>query len=119
MSAWLGGAPSHDAIPAQVTLSEGRDHTAKFKDADRLYHLKRESDLVALRREIEKRMVASVQSGDVVSSTPLALDLRGPGLQPMVLVDLPGIIQVRGGGRFDQTGRREAWLRVEGEVAGC
>eukprot|EP00730_Choanoeca_flexa_P018456 TRINITY_DN8975_c0_g1_i3.p1 TRINITY_DN8975_c0_g1~~TRINITY_DN8975_c0_g1_i3.p1 ORF type:complete len:948 (+),score=268.23 TRINITY_DN8975_c0_g1_i3:156-2999(+) len=79
--------------PIQVTLSEGRDHTAKFKDADRLYHLKRDSDLEALRSQIEKRMIASVQSGDVVSATTLALDLRGPGLQPMVLVDLPGIIQ--------------------------
>eukprot|EP00045_Choanoeca_perplexa_P013108 m.146441 g.146441 ORF g.146441 m.146441 type:complete len:950 (-) comp16240_c0_seq2:591-3440(-) len=79
--------------PIQVTLSEGRDHTAKFKDTDRLYHLKRETDLTALRNEIEKRMVASVRTGDVVSATTLALDLRGPGLQPMVLVDLPGIIQ--------------------------
>lgn len=31
---------------------------------------------------------------DVVSTKSLVLELEGPGLQPMVLVDLPGIIQV-------------------------
>lgn len=29
----------------------------------------------------------------MISDQTLALDLKGPGLNPMVLVDLPGIIQ--------------------------
>ena len=79
--------------PIQVTMSEGSEHTAQIKGLDAVFNLKRESDLKMLRREIEKRMMQSVKPGESVSETTIALDIRGPGLRPMVLVDLPGIIQ--------------------------
>lgn len=79
--------------PIQVTLSEGLQHTCRIKGDTREYDLRQEGDLKDLRDAIEKRMVASVKEGAVISDETLALDLRGPGLNPMVLVDLPGIIQ--------------------------
>ena len=33
--------------------------------------------------------------GETVSEHTVCLDIRGPGFRPMVLVDLPGIIQAR------------------------
>lgn len=79
--------------PIQVTLSEGAQHVATIKGADRVYDLGSNGDLGDLRKEIERRMIASIKPGEVVSMQTLALDVRGPGLTPMVLVDLPGIIQ--------------------------
>lgn len=81
---------------------------ARFKDDGHYYNLRDPNDLQQLRDEIERRMIArlifatlrkrlnflSVEGGHVVSSKTLSLELQGPGLQPMVLVDLPGIIQV-------------------------
>lgn len=79
--------------PIQVTLSEGPRHVARIKGSDREYDLTNAQDLTQIRKDIERRMIASIAVGEVISNETLALDVRGPGLNPMVLVDLPGIIQ--------------------------
>ncbi|MEN2496894.1 MAG: Dynamin-like 120 kDa protein, mitochondrial, variant 3 [Marteilia pararefringens] len=79
--------------PIQVTLSNGPRHIACFKGGrSHEYSLDSQADLLALRLEIERRMLAQIEPHQTVSDRPIYLDISGPGLQQMILIDLPGLI---------------------------
>ena len=80
--------------PIQVTLSDGSRHFAKFKDSDYEYDLKSENDLKKLREEIYFKMNNLPDKSKTVSDRVISLDVQGPGLKKMILVDLPGLITV-------------------------
>lgn len=84
--------------PVQVTLGEADKHFAQFNDRPTQYDLTSETELSALRSEVERRMKANIKAGETISTEPISLTVKGPGLHRMVLVDLPGIISTETSG---------------------
>uniref|UniRef100_A0A8C8M2N6 Dynamin-like GTPase OPA1, mitochondrial n=1 Tax=Oncorhynchus tshawytscha TaxID=74940 RepID=A0A8C8M2N6_ONCTS len=75
--------------PVKVTLSEGPHHVAMFKDSSREFDLGKEED-VSLTQH--RRVRRSLSHHGISLSSGFSLGVKGPGIQRMVLVDLPGVI---------------------------
>ena len=80
-----------------MTVTEGRRHIATFADSTEEYQLDNEADLARLRDEIEHKM-NSACSDKTVSTETIKINIRGPGLKRMILVDLPGLISTETAG---------------------
>lgn len=65
-------------------MSDADTPTANLKGSSRIYRTDREADLVQLRSEIERAMLRGVAAGHSVTDVTISLDVRGPGLKPMV-----------------------------------
>uniref|UniRef100_A0A3P8YC62 Dynamin-like GTPase OPA1, mitochondrial n=1 Tax=Esox lucius TaxID=8010 RepID=A0A3P8YC62_ESOLU len=75
--------------PVKVTLSEGPHHVAMFKDSSREFDLGKEEDVTACNCFILRQTIS--------------LNVKGPGIQRMVLVDLPGVISTVTAGMASDT----------------
>ncbi|MES1905157.1 MAG: Dynamin-like 120 kDa protein, mitochondrial, partial [Paramarteilia canceri] len=80
--------------PIQVILSESSEHIAKFKNSSVIYDLRSETHLKQLRQDIMTRMNSQILMDHSVSLVPISLEVKGPGLARMILIDLPGLITV-------------------------
>lgn len=65
-------------------MSDADEPTANLKGQSKIYRTDSEASLALLRAEIEKAMMRSVADGHSVSDSTISLDIRGPGLRPMV-----------------------------------
>ena len=75
----------------KVTIAEGRRHIATFPDEpESEYNLESAEDLSRLRNDIERKMIANCV-GKTISSGVISINIKGPGLKRMILVDLPGL----------------------------
>eukprot|EP00124_Ichthyophonus_hoferi_P002396 Ihof_evm8s161 gene=Ihof_evmTU8s161 len=77
--------------PVQVTLSEGPMRMITFKEGEKKYDLTNQEEVKLLQDEVKARMEASVQEGHTISHEPIQLEMQGPGLPRVIMVDLPGI----------------------------
>ena len=77
--------------PVKVTVMDGPRHVASFPGESRMFRLDTESELGELRAEIERRMNRAC-ANSTISSETVSINIQGPGLRRMVLIDLPGII---------------------------
>uniref|UniRef100_A0A8C7P2T0 Dynamin-like GTPase OPA1, mitochondrial n=1 Tax=Oncorhynchus mykiss TaxID=8022 RepID=A0A8C7P2T0_ONCMY len=71
--------------PVKVTLSEGPHHVAMFKDSSREFDLGKEEDVSLTQHRRVRRSLSH-------HGISLSSGVKGPGIQRMVLVDLPGVI---------------------------
>ncbi|CBY21756.1 unnamed protein product [Oikopleura dioica] len=88
-----GGGQMMTRSPVKVTIADGPRHIASFPDQpDKYYRLDDEEHLKQLRSQIEHRMARACHGGLTISSEVVPINVEGPGLRRMVLVDLPGLI---------------------------
>jgi hypothetical protein len=100
-------------------MSDADEPTANLRGGSRVFRMDREQDLAALRLEVERAMARGVEKGRSVSENTISLEVRGPGLRPMVLVDLPGIINHHTVSRSLSTNSRGAIVQLTHRVCVC